>query len=162
MDPAIFGKHFFPWVFSSINCRNRLEIALKRFSSIRRWTLKKIRSKNIESFTTKIYFEKTFFWKFHRFSIIFLKISLITGRFLIILQRNCINPIINWNHGKYINQFPNYIFVEKKYVFFARIFLRVHLLIEENRFKAISGRFRQCSSAKPLGKKFWTEIRALW
>ena len=34
------------------------------------------------------------------------------------------------------------IFVQKKIIFFDQIFFKVHLLIDENHFKAISDRFR--------------------
>ena len=48
--------------------------------------------------------------------------------------------------------FSKCFFVKEKINFFDGIFLKVHLLIEENRFKAISERFRQFIGKKTQGK----------
>ena len=54
---------------------------------------------------------------------------------------------------KNLHFFSKLFFDQKKIIFFDRIFLKVHLLIQENRFEVVSERFRQFRAKKNQGKK---------
>ena len=98
---------------SYLNCRNRFETALKRFSSMCRWTLKKISSKNIFSSWRKIIlkiFKKIFLDIFEKFfeKSIFSKIEKSK-------EKTSIFP----------RKFPDFFF-EKKSIFFLKIFKKTY------------------------------------
>ena len=56
------------------------------------------------------------------------------------------NRFSNWKKSKIFENFPRFffkmIFLHDEKIFFDEIFLKVHLQVEENRFKAVSKRFQ--------------------
>ena len=70
-------------VFVPLNCRNRSGIALKRFSLIRRWTLKRIPSKNIFSSWRKMSLKKKSRKKIDKFLIFSIEKLIFQVKFLL-------------------------------------------------------------------------------
>ena len=122
----------------------RSQTAANRFSENSSSSLKKIRSKNFHFFwSKKYYFFKSWFPFFSKKACFFEKIKFLSTK------------SINFTKEKLIllTFFLKYFFDQKKIIFFVRIFFKVHLLVEENEFKAISERFRQFKAEKNQGKK---------
>ena len=129
---------FCPWFFFPLNCWNLSGTASKRFSSTRRWTLKKSHR--------KIFFQhgEKWFWKkyqknpksFHFFNrkidFSIEKMKTLRGKIWFFFKFNFLHD------GK---------------IFFDRIFFKVHLPIKENRSEAVPERFRQFKGTKTRKEK---------
>ena len=132
-------------VSASCVCLRCSAAILEWFSSIRRWTFKKIPSKNFNFFWSKNIFEKNI-EIFHTFFGFFsIENWFFKNQFSI--EKN------QKNIWKFSIFFSKLFFDQKKLLFFDRIFFKVHLLIQENRFEAVLERFRQFRAKKIQGKK---------
>ena len=137
---------------------NGPETASERFSSTRRWTLKKIRSKKFNFFWSKFIFKK----KVPKKSNIFLIFQNV-GNFNIFEKSNFSKMLkfpTFWKIKRIFDFFRNFffenIFRSEKIKKNRSDFFQVHLLVKENRFEAVSRRFRQLKTRNSNEKKCWS------